>query len=395
MRRFVPVLAFSLAWILALSIRSASADDPPLKYVSTVKANELDGVVAIDISKDGKHLYASSYVSKSVCVFSHDAEAGTLTQIESINKPDLLDGMTALRLSPDNRFAISAAFRSKSAVLFSRDAKTGKLTIEDSIKDQQGGALLNWAIEAAWSPDSKFAYVIASNSAAVNVFRITAKPGLEFVEAEKGEGGCFAGARGIAVSPDGKFVYVASDRADTLTVLKRDAKTGKLEVLEIQKRSDENPGGLDGAFSVAVSPDSKFVYLSSGRFTGSDAITVFEKQNDGKLKLVDELYNFTQKLERFVGGNEITITRDGKHVYAVASRSDSLVALSRDLKTGKLKQTQFLVDQFQGTGAMLMPSGLAVSPDGKFVYVAAEGTDGITIFNRPGPAKPAAAEKVK
>ncbi|MCA9069060.1 MAG: beta-propeller fold lactonase family protein, partial [Planctomycetaceae bacterium] len=151
---------------------------------------------------------------------------------------------------------------------------------------------------------------------------------------------------------------------------------------------------LNGAFSLAVSSDGKFLYLSSGRFTGSDAITIFKRKNDGKLELVDELINFTDKLQRFVGGNEITISSDGKQVYSVASRSDSLVVLDRDQQTGKLKQTQFLVDQYRGVGAMLMPGGLTLSPDDKFVYVASEGSNAITIFQKSTP-KPAIAEKPK
>ena len=397
MHLLTPRSLFCLALFACALIRSALAQEPPLKYITTIASSELDGVVAMDISKDGRHAYAAAFIGKTVCIFSRDAQTGGLERIDAINNPALFNGLTAVRLSPDNRFAVGAAFRSKAAVLLTRDAKTGKLTLADS--HTHGGnntkALLDFAIDAAWSPDSKFVYVIAPQSAAVTVFRITAKPAFEFVEAQQGEGNCFAGARGIAVSPDGKFVYIASEGADTLSVLKRDANTGKLEVLEILKAGDNTADGLDGAFSVDVSPDGKFVYLSSGRFTGRDAITVFQKQNDGKLKLVDEMFNFTEKLERFVGGNEITISPDGKRVYAAASRSDSLVVLDRDVKTGKLKQTQFLVDQFQGVGAMLMPGGVTVSPDGQFIYVSAEGSDGIAIFQKPGPPKPAIAEKAK
>jgi DNA-binding beta-propeller fold protein YncE len=101
------------------------------------------------------------------------------------------------------------------------------------------------------------------------------------------------------------------------------------------------------------------------------------------------MFNFTDKLERFVGGNEIILSKDGKQAFAVGSKSDSLVAFDRDPKTGKLKQTQFLVDNFRGVGAMLMPGGVGVSPDGRFVYVAAEGSGALAIFERPDAVIPA------
>jgi 6-phosphogluconolactonase (cycloisomerase 2 family) len=361
-----------------------------LKYVTSLASDDLQGVVSVEISNDGKYAYAAAYQSKAVVAFSRDPKTGLLTLMESLADAAELDGVTALRLSPDNKLAVSAAFRSKAAVLYSRDAKTGKLKREDAVK--QGGqtqALLDWAIDAAWSPDSNFVYVIASYSNAVNVFRVTAQSAFEFVQVEQGEGQCFVGARGIAVSPDGKHVYVAADRANALTVLKRDPQTGKLEMHQTLKHGEAQAKGLSGAFSVAVSSDGKFVYLSSGRFQGSDAISVFEKQNDGKLEVVDEMFNFTDKLERFVGGNEIILSKDGKQAFAVGSKSDSLVAFDRDPKTGKLKQTQFLVDNFRGVGAMLMPGGVGVSPDGRFVYVAAEGSGALAIFERPDAVIPA------
>jgi len=367
-----------------------------LKYVSTLKSPALDGVVSADISRDGRFLYAASYVAKTATVYRRDATTGLLTEVQALNEAQIMDGMTAIRLSPDNKFAVSAAFRVDAAGLYTRDAKSGKLKRVDAVEHGRGTkALLDWAIDVVWSPDSKFVYVIAPNSAAVNVFKITDKPGLEFVQVEQGTDRCFDGARGAAASSDGRFLYVASERAGTLTVLERDVNTGKLSVLEIIKNGTTKAEGLDGAFSVAVSSDNQFVYVSSGRFRGSDAISIFKRKKDGTLDFVDELYNFTDKLERFVGGNEVTISPDGNHAYAVASRSDSMVVFKRDKKTGKLQQTQFLVDQLQGVGAMAMPGGLTGSPDGRFVYVAAEGSDALAIFKIPGPPAPAIAEKPK
>ena len=392
--RLVRMCVLLLAGFSCVAV-SLRAEEPPLKYVTAVASDELKGVVSIDISSDGRFAYSANYLGKSVCAFSRDAQTGGLTRIDAITDAGLFDGVTAVRLSPDNRFAITAAFRSKASVLLSRDAKTGRLKMVDAVEQgKQTPAQLEFAVDAAWSPDSAFAYVIAPNGAAVNVFHISAKPALEFVEAELGQDRCFWGARGIALSPDGKFVYVASEYAGTLTVLNRDAQTGKLDVHQILRDGNGKAEGLSGAFSLSVSPDGRFVYLSSGRFRGNDAISIFEKQKDGRLALVDEMFNYTDKLERFVGGNEIIISQDGKYAYAVGSRSDSLVAFDRDPQTGKLKQTQYLVDGNNGVGPMVLPGGLTVSPDGRFVYVASEGSSAITIFEQTTP-RPAIAEKPK
>ena len=383
-RRVTPL---TLAALLVLAGRTLWAADPPLAYVANLKSDDLKGIVSVDISRDGRHLYAAAYQAKSIGVFARDAQTGLLERIETVSEPAVFDGITAARLSPDNRFLVTAAFRSNAVALYSRDPKTGKLTKAGTVvRTGKGGALLNFAVDAAWSPDSAHVYVIAANSAAVNVFRITGQPSLELVEVEEGNDRSLRGARGIAVSPDGNFVYIAGEQSNALSVFKRDARTGKLDWHQVLKSGQHKAAGLNGAFSVAASPDGAFVYLSSGRFHGTDAITVFKKQNDGTLQFVEELINYTDKLERFVGGNEITLSPDGKRAYAVGSRSDSLVVFDRNPATGTLKQTQFLVDNFKGVGPMVMPGGVEVSPDGRFVYVASEGSSALTIFQRTGPA---------
>jgi DNA-binding beta-propeller fold protein YncE len=97
---------------------------------------------------------------------------------------------------------------------------------------------------------------------------------------------------------------------------------------------------------------------------------------------VQELVNGTPELRRFIGGNEILITRDGRNAYAVASRSNSLVSFQRDVMTGKLMQMQGLLHNTDGVGPLEIVSGLALSPDGKFVYAAAEGNGAVSIFQR-------------
>jgi 6-phosphogluconolactonase (cycloisomerase 2 family) len=129
------------------------------------------------------------------------------------------------------------------------------------------------------------------------------------------------------------------------------------------------------------------VYLSCGRFRGDNAICVFKLGEDGNLSLVQELVNGTAELRGYLGGNEILVSRDGRNVYAVASRSNSLASFQRDRESGKLTQMQALIHETEGVGPLQIVSGLAISPDGKYVYAAAEGDGAISIFERHLPAK--------
>ena len=170
-----------------------------LSFVDAVSAPQLDSVVSVAISADGRFLYAAAYNSRAVSVLSRDPESGKLAMVDSIVDPESLDGVTALRLNPDNRYAASAAFRSNAVTLFSRDTETGKLTRLDTKKHEDHPELgLLFSIDAAWSPDSRFVYVIAPSSAALNTFRLADGQSLEFVETRMGQPASMTGARGIA-----------------------------------------------------------------------------------------------------------------------------------------------------------------------------------------------------
>lgn len=342
---------------------------------------DLEKVVSVNFSPDGNYAYSSAWNPGRLTVLSRDDKTGELFFVQTIPESEELGGAVSLRLSHDGKYAVAAAFRANTVLLFKRDNDSGKLARLDVAREGQANVSgLKWVIRASFSPDAKFIYALADNSAALAGFRISPTEKLEFIEANFGEENCFQGARGLALSPDGKFIYVASARAGTLVVLVRDETSGKTRLHQIIRDEVENVHALAGAFSVTSSPDGNFVYVSSGRFGGDNAVSVFRKNPDGKLALVQEMVNGTPDLNNFLGGNDIIVSADGLNVYAVASVSHGLACFSRDPATGRLKLLETLLDQanqpLQGV------SGVGISPDGKYVYAAAEGNNAISIFNR-------------
>ena len=68
------------------------------------------------------------------------------------------------------------------------------------------------------------------------------------------------------------------------------------------------------------------------------------------------------------------------YVYAAATRSGSLAAFQRDATTGKLTFLETLTD---GAPADLAgAAGVGISPDSRFIYVAAEEKKAISVFRR-------------
>jgi 6-phosphogluconolactonase (cycloisomerase 2 family) len=163
-------------------------------------------------------------------------------------------------------------------------------------------------------------------------------------------------------------------------VLRRDADSGKLEVVQILTDGEDGVEAIAGAFRIACSQDGRHVYVSSGRFQGDQAISVFATQADGKLKLIEEHVNGVGDFTGFEGGNSIAISPGGTLVYAVGTMSDRLVRFQRDRETGKLT---FLGSQAVGEFVTPGAAGLCFSPDGKFVYIADENASAIVVLKQP------------
>lgn len=367
-----------------------------LQFLDSVSLPELSYVVSAAVSADGKFLYAAAWRGNTVCVFSRDANSGRLELIQTIDDAEMLSGAIAVRLSPDGKYALATAFLSQTAILFRRDPDSGKLTLSDVARQGHNGVDgLRWALDCVFSPDSRFVYVIDPRGSgtqipridgqpgAVTIFQITKEGKLQWIEAYRGQEECFNGTRGIVMHPKGNTVFVPSSSHGILTVLSRDAESGKLQVKQTLRDGEKGVEGLEGVSSVDCSPDGRFLYTSSGRFRGDNAIGVYRIGKDGLLSKVQEMFNGKEGVTKFEGGNEILVSPDGKHVYVAGTLSETILDFQRDAETGRLSSpevTEFR--SFHPPETRLGPAGLAASPDGKYVYVALESTGAIAILQR-------------
>lgn len=353
-----------------------------LIYEGTVTGKDLCSVASVEVSADGKHLYSTSFNPGIVNVYDRDTITGQIARKDSYSNLLNLAGSVSIRLSDNNKLAAVASFRSTTVSLYERDPATGKLNQLYIVRNQEAGVTgLWWVVDAAFSPDSRFIYTIdgqRGNKAkgSVTVFGITDDNSLKWIESNEGKEKCLDGARGICIHPNGKALYVSCSQANTLVVLRRNKKTGKTKIKQIIHDEADNIHGLGGAFGVDISPDKRFIYTTSGRFGGDNAVSVFRIKSNYKLTAVQELQSSEQGLGDFSGGNEILVSPDGRNVYVSGTTSNTIVNLQRDEKTGILKYLETINKDTMG------PGGLVMSPDGDFLYVAAELGCAITIFRR-------------
>jgi DNA-binding beta-propeller fold protein YncE len=214
----------------------------------------------------------------------------------------------------------------------------------------------------------------------------------------------------VVVSPDGRFVYVASYGNNAIAVFARDRRTGHLRQLPGRRgcvhhrRADPRPGvcvrarALGGPAALALSPRGRNLYVVSA---GSDALGVFARnRRTGALRQLDGGAGcFSQ---RAGGGctlvramNEptsIAVSPNGRRVYVTGRRFPSAVAIFQRADDGSLTQADGpagCVSHAGGSGCgvargMASPEEVAVTPDSRHVLVAGMRSNAVVVL-RAGP----------
>jgi 6-phosphogluconolactonase (cycloisomerase 2 family) len=373
----------------ALVVFSRNVTSGALTFVEVHKdgvdgVNGLDGAASVALSPDGDHVYVAGYYDDSVTVFTRDVASGELTHIGG--GVTGLNGATSVAVSPDGEYVYAAAFLDASVAVFRRDPETGILVtyVDEEFDGVNGVDGLGGANSVMASPDGDHVYVAGSADDAVAVFsRDVASGALTYVGVQKdGVGGVdgLDGAYSVAVSPDGAHVYAAGGHDDALVVFARDRVSGELAYLETHKDGTRGVDGLEGARLVAVSPDGDHVYVAA---FNDNAVAVFSRPAvDGGLTYLETQQNGAGGVDGLDAVDAVAVSPDGHHVYTASWRDDAVAAFSRDPTTGALSYLGMHQDGAGGLDGLDGAEWVAVSPDGHHVYAAAGTDDAVVVFSR-------------
>jgi 6-phosphogluconolactonase (cycloisomerase 2 family) len=345
----------------------------------------LNGANSIALSPDGRHLYVAGArfdARGELAVFRRDLENGTLGFIEvertGVGGVDGLDGgySTAV-VSPDGRSVyVVSGFGTLAA--FARDEASGALAFIEVERDVG----INGPASMVITPDGTRAYVAGSQSIATFA-RDQHSGALAFEGAvpmtELGE---LRFVFSVSLSPNGRHLYVPGqvidgfDAVGAVGVFARDLQSGALDRIQLVRDGIDAVHGLDGASSIAFSPDSEQAYLTS---MYDHTVTVFARDT------VDGTLTFVELHQQGVGGvaglsnaDRLQVSPDGRHVYAVGS-DNGLAAFERDGESGALRFLRVESNGVDGDPGSLVGFGtLTLSPDGRHAYDSA----GVALFQR-------------
>jgi len=255
------------------------------------------------------------------------------------------------------------------------------------------------------------------------------------------------GARVAELTPNGRQILVASGDDNSLAIFNVDSDF-KLSFKEVFK-NNLTIDGLDGAVSLVVSSDGRYIYVVSYY---DSAVAIFEQDEQGNFQFLrairdglpyEDVFSNKESVKvkdklGLLGAYDIAITADNSQLFvaSVASNAvsifdidkggnvvfdhairdsddtkyglggavnvivtpnnsqiivagfneNAITIFNRDV-SGAIEHSQTLINGKEAIRNMIAPQGLATSPDGNYLYAACGGSNAIVVFARNGQGK--------
>jgi hypothetical protein len=363
---FAPVAALALVLLaVAATALAAGGSAGGARFVSCVGAGRgcaateeraTDGVSALAVSPDGRHLYTSAFGSDVVGAFA--VGPGGRLRFDGCVAAEGVIGTTCAT-APENTLRAPAGIVVGRGSLFVASEggdgvvrlalhDGGHPTFRDCVAVAQdscaarGAASLQGSVGLAFGPGDRDLYVASSEGASLTRLRIGAgAPRAAGCLAYAGAFGCgrvrknsLAGADGIAVAPGGDAAYAVAFQSAALTEMRR-SPSGRLIYRGcvgddgLSGCRALHRGSLTGATAVAVSPDGRDVYVASQVGT----VTRFIVSRSGRLAFAgcigDAAIAGCTPVPRklLAGASAIAVAPGGRTLYVAAWGSSALVEL--------------------------------------------------------------------
>ncbi|MDA0920612.1 MAG: beta-propeller fold lactonase family protein, partial [Planctomycetota bacterium] len=373
------------------------------------------------VSPDGTRVYVAASDSDSLVVYNRDRVTGDLTFVESLvnGMTDFhggtisgLNGASNVIVSADGRYVYVASEVDQTIAFFVHHEGDNQLTfITSTVLDTAGNPVsIPLPSDMAFIPDGSVLLVTSESGNRIDFFEVSGSGDLTF-QASLVDGGRdsdmrtidgIGGASSVAISPDGRFIYASGATDNAIAVFSSPPHESDMtffgESQFVQKLANGDMdgalnlvSGLGGASAVEISPDGRHVYVTGET---DNSIAVFSQDSDtGELTFVEKLVDLgldsmSNTVENLSAPVSVSLSPDGTKVYVAASGSNAVTLFARDIFTGVLTfQETLAAGDTDGAGTTITgvngASSVFASVDGQHVYVSGTGDDAIVRFNVP------------
>ncbi len=315
--------------------------------------------------------------------------------VEPIDDEDLgtvgLANPENVTTSPDGRHLYVAVSGPPDGIVVLSIGPEGSLTHVQTVNDDNVFFTSNSIPGIAISPDGRWVFFSGASTTtrAVSTWERSVADGtLSFVEAIFDDLGPFDFGRpvDIAVSPDSRFLYVAGSEGPagaSVTVLEPSPITGFFSQVEVVEGGTAAAPDLEAAYSLTVSPGGQHLYVVGQPAVDEGSVTLFERDGTfGSLTYVETVAEGQGDIVGLGMQGTIGMSFDGESLYVASERNDSLAVFSRDLVDGRLAFVEAQFELLAGVRGLDRASDVLVSPRGDLVFVTGIADNTLAMFGR-------------
>jgi YVTN family beta-propeller protein len=290
----------------------------------------------IAVSPDSEFVYVSNYGGDSVSVIK--------TADNSVSEPPIPvgDGPAGVSMTRDGAFVYVSNYNSSTVSVID--------TSDNSVHEPPIPVTKN-PFGISVTPDGKYVYVCnyGTGSSTVSVIDTSDNSVFDIP----------VGSRpyGVSVTPDGAYAYVSNRYSSNVSVIDTSDNT------EIQKIF---VGGAPSG--ITVTPDGAFVYVNH---YGSNTVSVIRTSNNSVIDPPITVMNGAESIAVTPSGAYVYVNHNSVGTVSVIRTSDNTV-IDTDPSTVEIDPIQVGNQPYGG--------GMAVSPNGKFLYVGDYSHGTVTVF---------------
>ena len=319
----------------AFDVRSGRIDPTPQQVVKSVSPSWLV------LSADQRQLYAVNETPQGQVSAFAVSEAGVITPLNQVASQG--DEPTHASLSQDQRYLFVANYAvapdpggSLVVVALARDGKLQRVTQQlrhapsKVDPERQAGAHVHSAVP---SPDGRHLYVSDLGADKVFIYRYDgASPEQPLTPAIPASVSLppGSGPRHLLFDAKGLHAYLTLEMSGEVVVF--DVLEGALRERQRLPLSERSEAAAKAAGGLHLSADGRFLYVSN-RGTANQIVVFAVGKDDGQLSVLQH---------RSVDGDhprEFTLDPSGNFLLVGNQKSDAIVVIRRDPRTGRLGET--------------------------------------------------------
>jgi len=249
---------------------------------------------------------------------------------ESVKKKDKLGllGAYDIAITVDNSQLFVASVASNAVAIFDID-KNENVIFNHAIRDSDDiNYGLGGAVNVVITPNNSQVIVAGFNENAITIFNRNSNGALAHTQTlinGKDDIKNMIAPQGLAMSPDGNYLYVACGGGNAVVVFARNTQ-GRYSYIQSLSNANDNVSAFGGAGAVTVSPDGKRIFVASET---DNAVVSLKKLNDGTLKILSVLQSEgRKKVNERNGAASVNVSPDGKYLLVTTGKGDTLIVYS-------------------------------------------------------------------